>query len=158
MDVENASVDTRVKPQGKLVVWLMSYSGRCSSVSTAMACTPSGCIMPMAGSAGSNAAPPGDDKFLGKIRPEAATGEDFSPAVNIPKPDGMMERALQFVKWLAREICRAAGRFPHRQPAGAAPGSRDHGGLFARSDHGGTVCNISTGGSGGDVLRAARSI
>ena len=25
-DVENASVDTRVKPQGKLVIWLMSYS------------------------------------------------------------------------------------------------------------------------------------
>src|SRR2546425_13141876 len=24
-DVENASVDTRVKPQGKLVIWLMSH-------------------------------------------------------------------------------------------------------------------------------------
>ena len=52
---------------------------------------------------GSCAAPPGDDKFLGKIRLEAATGEDFSDVVNIPKPDGMMERALQFVKWLAHE-------------------------------------------------------
>jgi hypothetical protein len=47
--------------------------------------------------------PPADDKFLGKIRLEAATGEDFSPEVNIPKPDGMMERAFQFVKWLAKE-------------------------------------------------------
>ena len=25
-DVEKASVDTRVKPQGKLVIWLMGYS------------------------------------------------------------------------------------------------------------------------------------
>jgi hypothetical protein len=40
---------------------------------------------------------------LGKVRLEAATGEDFSPLVNIPKPDGMMERSLQFVKWLATE-------------------------------------------------------
>jgi hypothetical protein len=50
-----------------------------------------------------NAAPPTDDKFLGKIRLEAATGEDFSDAVNIPKPDGMMERARVFVHWLAKE-------------------------------------------------------
>jgi hypothetical protein len=47
--------------------------------------------------------PPADDQFLGKIRLEAATGEDFSDAVSIPKPDGMAERALQFVKWLAKE-------------------------------------------------------
>jgi hypothetical protein len=47
--------------------------------------------------------PPADDKFLGKIRLEAATGEDFTDQVSIPKPDGMMERAYQFVKWLAKE-------------------------------------------------------
>jgi hypothetical protein len=46
---------------------------------------------------------PADDKFLGKIRLEAATGEDFSDVVEIPKPDGMQERARQFVKWLAKE-------------------------------------------------------
>ena len=45
----------------------------------------------------------GSGTALGKIRLEAATGEDFSPLVNIPKPDGMMERSLQFVKWLAKE-------------------------------------------------------
>ena len=47
--------------------------------------------------------PPADDKFLGKIRLEAATGEDFSDAVNIPKSDGMMERARQFVEWLSKK-------------------------------------------------------
>ena len=103
-DLEHASVDTRVKPQGKLVIWLMGYS------------TP---LFERVNSYGAHAIqvhyangwfgqfgtnpPPADDKFLGKIRLEAATGEDFSEAVNIPKPDGMMERALQFVKWLATE-------------------------------------------------------
>jgi hypothetical protein len=38
----------------------------------------------------------------GNIRLEAATGQDFSDEVSIPKPDGMMERAYQFVKWLER--------------------------------------------------------
>ena len=44
-----------------------------------------------------------DGTTLGKIRLEAATGEDHSPLVTIPKPDGMTERSLQFVKWLAKE-------------------------------------------------------
>jgi len=103
-DTENASVDTRVKPQGKLVIWLMGYSGplfeRLNSygLHAIQVHYANGWF----GKLG-NAAPPTDDMFLGKIRLEAATGEDFSDAVNIPKPDGMMERALQFVKWLAKE-------------------------------------------------------
>jgi hypothetical protein len=50
-----------------------------------------------------NKAPADDDKFLGKIRLEAATGKDFSSVVSIPEPDGMMERAFQFVRWLSKE-------------------------------------------------------
>lgn len=103
-DAQHAAVDTRVKPQGKLVIWLMG---------------PAGQLFERVNSYGLHAIrvhyangwfgkfgkepPPADDKFLGKIRIEAATGEDFSPAVSIPKPDGMMERALQLVKWLAKE-------------------------------------------------------
>jgi hypothetical protein len=103
-DPEHASVDTRVKPQGKLVIWLMGYS-------TALFERVNGYGLHAIqvhyangwfGQFGTNP-PPADDKFLGKIRLEAATGEDFSDAVNIPRPDGMMERALQFVKWLSRE-------------------------------------------------------
>jgi hypothetical protein len=103
-DEENASVDTRVAPRGRLVIWLMGYS--------------SGLFERLNGyglhaiqvhyangwfSKFGKEPPPADDKFLGKIRLEAATGEDFSDAVEIPKPDGMAGRALQFVKWLARE-------------------------------------------------------
>ena len=103
-DLEHASVDTRVRPQGKLVIWLMGHSGplfdrvnnyglHAVQVHYASA---------WFGKFG-GAAPPGDDEFLGKIRLEAATGEDFSGAVDIPKPDGMMERALQFVRWLTQQ-------------------------------------------------------
>lgn len=103
-DVEHASVDTRVEPEGKLVIWLMSYSAplfeRVNSfgLHAIQVHYANGWF----GKFG-NAAPPTDDKFLGKIRLEAATGEDFSDVVSIPKPDGMMERAVQFVKWLAKE-------------------------------------------------------
>lgn len=103
-DMQDASVDTRVAPQGRLVVWLMG---------------PSGPLFERLNSYGLHAIrvhyangwfaqfgkepPPADDLFLGKIRLEAATGEDVSEAVSIPKPDGMMERARQFVLWLAKE-------------------------------------------------------
>lgn len=103
-DVQHAFVDTRVPPQGKLVIWLMGHSAplfeRVNSYGLH--------VLRVHYANGwfgkfGYAAPPGGDLFLGKIRLEAATGEDFSEVVNIPKPDGMMERALQFVKWLARE-------------------------------------------------------
>lgn len=103
-DMQHASVDTRVQSQGKLVVWLMgnspllfervnSYGLHAIRVHYANG---------WFGKFG-RAAPPSDDTFLGKIRLEAATGEDFSDVVNISKPDGMMERALQYLKWLAKE-------------------------------------------------------
>jgi hypothetical protein len=103
-DEENASVDTRVAPQGKLVIWLMGHSGglfeRLNSygLHASQVHYANGWF----GKFGKEPAPE-DDKFLGKIRLEAATGEDFSDVVSIPKPDGMMERAFQFVNWLAKE-------------------------------------------------------
>src|SRR6476620_2822977 len=103
-DLERASVDTRVAPQGKLVIWLMGYNPALFERMTGYGLHAiqvhyaNGWFGKL-----SRQAPPDDDKYLGKIRLEAATGEDFSPAVDIPRPDGMQERALQFVKWLAKE-------------------------------------------------------
>lgn len=103
-DTQHASVDTRVKPQGRLVIWLMGMSDPLFEringygIHAIRVHYANGWF----GKFG-NAAPADDDKFLGKIRLEAATGEDFSPVVNIPQPDGMMERALQFVKWLDKK-------------------------------------------------------
>lgn len=111
-DTENASVDTRVKPQGKLVIWLMGYSAPLFERVNSYGLHAIGVHYANGwfGKFG-NAAPPDDEKFLGKIRLEAATGEDFSGVVDIPKPDGMMERAMQFVKWLAKE--NPPGRWEH---------------------------------------------
>ena len=104
VDLEHASVDTRVAPLGKLVIWLMGQSNplfeRINSygIHAIRVHYANGWF----GKFGKEPAP-ADEQFLGNIRLEAATGEDHSPAVTIHKPDGMMERALQFVKWLARQ-------------------------------------------------------
>lgn len=102
-DIEHAVVDTRVEPQGKLVIWLMGHSQplfeRISSYGL------HGIQVHYANGwfAKLNKEPPPDDQYLGRIRLEAATGDDVSDAINIPKPDGMMERSFQFVKWLAKQ-------------------------------------------------------
>jgi len=103
-DVQHAVVDTRVAPQGKLVIWMMGYSQPLFEhlseygLHAIRVHYANGWFSQFG-----KEPPPADDKFLGKIRLEAATGEDFSDVVVIPKPDAMMERAFQFVKWLARE-------------------------------------------------------
>jgi hypothetical protein len=97
-------VDTRVAPRGKLVIWLMGYNPalfeRLSSygLHAIQVHYANGWFGKL-----SRLAPAGDDQYLGRIRLEAATGEDFSTAIDIPKPDGMQERALQLVRWLAKE-------------------------------------------------------
>jgi hypothetical protein len=102
-DLQQACVDTRVAPQGRLVIWLMG---------------PSEALFERLNQYGLHviqvhyankwfglvpAARRDDGRTLGGIRLEAATGEDHSDWCAIPKPDGMMERAHQFVRWLARE-------------------------------------------------------
>lgn len=103
-DTGNASVDTRVKPQGKLMIWMMGHNAGLFErvngygIHALRVHYANGWF----GKFGKEPPPP-DDKFLGKIRLEAATGEDFSDVVSIPKPDGMMERALVMLKWLAKQ-------------------------------------------------------
>ncbi|HRX56187.1 MAG TPA: hypothetical protein P5016_16855 [Verrucomicrobiales bacterium] len=102
-DLEHATVDTRVAPQGKLVIWLMDHNAglfeRVASYGH------HGIQVSYANRwfSGLSKETLNDGTSLGKIRLEAATGEDHSPLVSIPRPDGMMERALQFVKWLDKE-------------------------------------------------------
>jgi hypothetical protein len=102
-DVQHASVDTRIAPRGKLVIWLMGHNQQ---------------LFDRVSSYGLHAIQvhyanrwfsicckgnPVGEHCRGNIRLEAATGEDFSDDVDIPKPDGMMERAFQFVRWLDKE-------------------------------------------------------
>lgn len=102
-DIQQAAVDTRVAPRGKLVIWLMghneplfdrlnSYGLHAIRVHYANRWFGIKCRENPVG-----------EHCRGNIRLEAATGMDFSDNVEIPTPDGMMERALQFVKWLAKK-------------------------------------------------------
>jgi len=103
LDTEQAAVDTRVAPKGKLMIWLMGYNAtlfervagygyhaiQVSYANQWFAKMPKEQL--------------NDGTSLGKMRLEAATGEDHTPWVKLAKPDGMMERTFQFVKWLAKE-------------------------------------------------------
>ncbi len=102
-DLEHATVDTRIQPRGRLVIWLMGHSAPLFErvASYGLHAIQVHYANGWFGKFG-DAAPADDDQFLGKIRLEAATGQDFSPVVNIPQPDGIMERACQLVKWLAK--------------------------------------------------------
>lgn len=136
-DTQNASVDTRVKPQGKLMIWMMGHNGglfeRVNSYG--IHALRVDYANKWFGQFGKEPPPP-DDKFLGKIRLEAATGEDFSDVVAIPKPDGMMERSLVFLKWLAKK--NPEGRWDHFiTPDGA--GIRWDRVIMSGASHGATV-------------------
>lgn len=102
-DVEHAFVDTSVRPRGKLVIWLMGHNER---------------LFDRAADYGLHAIQvhyanrwfskicreqPVGETCRGNVRLEAATGEDYSDRVAIAKPDGMRERARQFVMWLSKE-------------------------------------------------------
>ena len=100
-DTQLAMVDTSVPDSGRLVIWLM---------------TPPQPLFERLNSYGHHAIQvtyarewfgqmdkirkDGDDDHFGNIRLEAATGEDHTKLINIAKPDGLMERSYQFVKYL----------------------------------------------------------
>jgi hypothetical protein len=110
-DQQHACVDTRVPDQGKLVIWLMGHNpGLFERVSGyglhAIQIHYANGWFPKLYSG----APPADDLYLSKIRLEAATGEDLSDKVTIPKPDSIMGRSVEFVKWLDRENPQGAWR------------------------------------------------
>lgn len=100
-DNQFASVDTRVKASGYLVIWLMepkpelfdrlnSYGHHAIQVTY-----PREWFAKM-----DKLRKDGDDDHFSGIRLEAATGEDHTKLIDIPKPDGLMERSYQFVKFL----------------------------------------------------------
>jgi hypothetical protein len=100
-DEQVAQVDTRVPPRGKLVLALIG-GGKLFKLTKELGMH--AIRIPYADGWFSrfNAGTP-RETWRGDIRLEAATGEDFSKLVDIPQPDGLMERSFQFVKWLAKE-------------------------------------------------------
>ena len=101
LDLQRAAVDTRVPSRGKLVIWLMAHSPGIADRTTSYGLH---YVQVHYANKWFGLVPKdklNDGTTLGQIRLEAATGEDHSPLVDIPKPDGMAERAFQFVRWLA---------------------------------------------------------
>jgi hypothetical protein len=101
-DLQYAAVDTSVAPQGKLVIWLMGHNknlfDRTSSygLHAIQVHYANGWFSKISKQVGKGTG-------LGDVRLEAATGEDHSPLIEIPKPDGMQERARQFLIWLTKK-------------------------------------------------------
>jgi hypothetical protein len=103
-DLEHACVDTRVAPAGKLVIWLMGPNKELFDRVTGFGMHAIQVHYARGWFAKFySGPPPQDDLLLSKIRLEAATGEDCSDLVTIAKPDCIMQRAYQLVKWLAVE-------------------------------------------------------
>lgn len=103
-DRQFSMVNTKVKPKGKLVIWLMGKNDGLFERLSNDGFHVIG-VHYARGWFGKLAKlnPKGDTEYLGRIRLEAATGKDFSKALNLEYPDGMMERSYQFVKWLAKK-------------------------------------------------------
>lgn len=99
-DVERASVDTRVQLRGRLVVWLMAHNQGLSEGLNALGLH---YLQPHYARHWFSILKPTDRMARGQVRLEAATGEDVSDQIDIPKPDGMQERVFQMVRWLAQE-------------------------------------------------------
>lgn len=102
-DRQVASVDRSVTSRGRLVIWLMA---------------PNDAFFERLNAYGLHVIQPHyarhwfglkcqqnpvGEHCRGNLRLEAATGEDFSDEAEIAKPDGMMERSHQFVRWLAKK-------------------------------------------------------
>ena len=102
-DMQHAIVDTSVPSRDRLVIWLMSYNPELSEYLASLGLH---LIQPHYANRWFSTVPKDTHdtgECLGDIRLEAAIGEDHSRLVDIPKPDGLAARSLNFVKWLAME-------------------------------------------------------
>ncbi|WDQ18960.1 alpha/beta fold hydrolase [Rhodopirellula sp. P2] len=100
-DQQQAMFNPNVNSRGQLVIWLMGHNSQ---------------LFEKVGDYGLHAIrvhyankwfsiccqeKPVAPTCRGNMRLEAATGEDYTDEMNLAKPDGMAERAFQFVRWLA---------------------------------------------------------
>ena len=103
VDLQHAAVDMRVESRGKLVIWLMSHNKHLFDSITSYGLH---AIQPHYANRWFSTVPKAahdTGNCLGDIRLEAATGEDHSSLVDIPRPDGLAARSLRLVKWLVKE-------------------------------------------------------
>lgn len=112
LDLQHAVVAPGVPSRDRLVLWLMGHSGGLAErvASYGMNYLQVSYANRWFSKLTKEQHDHGDT--IGRIRLEAATGEDHSPLVAIPRPDSLEERAFQFVKALHEEGAPGAwGRF-----------------------------------------------
>lgn len=102
-DLQHAAFDPSADSRGRLVIWLMDHNAGLAERVTGYGLHYIQVSYANRWFSKLTKEQLNDGDTLGKIRLEAATGEDHSPLVEIPQPDGLKERAFQFVKWLDRE-------------------------------------------------------
>jgi hypothetical protein len=104
-DMQHAAVDTRVPSRGQLVIWLSNPASTRHELFERLASYGCHAIKVHYANHWFGRLPPevrGDGVSLGQIRLEAATGTHCgSDFLALREPDGMMGRALRFVRWLA---------------------------------------------------------
>lgn len=101
-DLQNADVDTRVKPRGQCVVWLMGYNPLLAERLNQYGLHSIQVTYAREWFSLLNTEPKDDSQHLGNIRCEALTGLDTSKSIQIPLADSMQERAYQFIKFLSK--------------------------------------------------------
>lgn len=102
-DIERAGVDLRVAQRGQVVIWLMGYNDDLFERLTSYGLHAIQVQYARGWFSRCCQETPVDEHCRGNLRLEAATGEDFSDQVEIAKPDGMAERAFQFIRWLSEQ-------------------------------------------------------
>jgi hypothetical protein len=102
-DLEFASVDTRIAPQGRLAIWLMGHNSGLYERLNQYGIHAIGVSYARGWFAKLCQPRPVDAYARGRVRLEAATGLDFSDELNLLPPDGAAERVRQLLQWLARE-------------------------------------------------------
>ena len=102
-DIQHAIVDTRVAPRGKLVIWLMGHNSELFDRLAGYGLHAIDVHYARGWFSKLQGLNDADTEHIGRIRLEAATGQDFSRYIDIPRPDGMKHRAYMFVKHLAKE-------------------------------------------------------
>lgn len=101
-DLQHGAVDVRVPSRGQLVIWLMGHNQRHFDRINSYGLH---AIQPHYANRWFSTVPKklhDAGNCLGDIRLEAAIGQDHSPIIEIPKPDGLEARSLQLVKWLVK--------------------------------------------------------
>ncbi|MFK7851727.1 MAG: hypothetical protein AB8D78_12185 [Akkermansiaceae bacterium] len=102
-DTQLACVDTRVESTGRLVIWLMAPPQALFDRVTSYGHHAIQVTYPREWFSQMNKLrKEGDTNHFSGLRLEAATGTDQTDLIKISKPDGLMERSYQFVKYLEK--------------------------------------------------------